>query len=60
MDFDADVIKRQLAHTEQNKVRAAYHRAGYLPEPRKMMQQWADCLDKKKGEANVIPMHTAA
>lgn len=48
MGFDADVIERQLAHVERNKVRAAYHRAEYLPERRKMMQTWADCLDKKK------------
>lgn len=43
--FDPDVIERQLAHAERNKVRAAYHRAEYLDERRKMMQWWADfCL----------------
>jgi integrase len=36
--FEADVIERQLAHMERNKVRAAYHRAEYLKERRKMMQ----------------------
>jgi len=40
--FDPDVIERQLAHVERNKVRAAYHRAEYLDERRKMMQWWAD------------------
>ncbi len=40
--FDPDVIERQLAHAERNKVRAAYHRAEYLDERRKMMQWWAD------------------
>lgn len=43
--FRPDVIERQLAHVERNKVRAAYHRAEYLPERRKMMQHWADFLD---------------
>jgi len=43
--FKADVIERQLAHVERNKVRAAYHRAEYLPERRNMMQHWADFLD---------------
>ena len=43
--FDPDVIERQLAHAERNKVRAAYHRAEYLDERRKMMQWWADFLD---------------
>jgi integrase len=44
--FRADVIERQLAHTERNTVRAAYNHAQYLPERRKMMQWWADYLDK--------------
>ena len=42
----SDVIELQLAHTERNKVRAAYNRAEYLPERRKLMQHWADFLDK--------------
>lgn len=41
-----DVIERQLAHAERNKVRAAYNRASLLPERRKMMQTWADYLDQ--------------
>lgn len=45
--FDPDVIERQLAHAERNKVRAAYHRAEYLDERRKMMQWWADFLEKQ-------------
>ena len=44
--FMADVIERQLAHTERNLVRAAYNHAQYLPERRKMMQWWADYLDE--------------
>lgn len=43
--FMPDVIERQLAHSERNKVRAAYNHAQYLPERRKMMQWWADYLD---------------
>lgn len=44
--FRADVIERQLAHTERNRVRAAYNHAQYLPERRQLMQWWADYLDK--------------
>jgi len=44
--FKADVIERQLAHSERNAVRAAYNYAQYLPERRKMMQWWADYLDR--------------
>lgn len=40
-----DVIEKQLAHAERNKVRAAYNRAEYLSERHKMMQEWADYLD---------------
>lgn len=43
--FRADVIERQLAHSERDGVRAAYNHAEYLPERRKMMQYWADYLD---------------
>ena len=48
--FPADVIERQLAHGERNKVRAAYNHAQYLPERRKMMQWWADYLDETAGK----------
>jgi integrase len=44
--FRADVIERQLAHSERNSVRAAYNHAQYLSERRKMMQWWADYLNK--------------
>jgi integrase len=44
--FRADVIERQLAHSERNNVRAAYNHAQYLPERRQMMQWWADYLDE--------------
>jgi len=43
--FNSDVIERQLAHVERNKVRAAYNHAEYMPERRKMMQWWSDYLD---------------
>ncbi|HEY3862532.1 MAG TPA: integrase arm-type DNA-binding domain-containing protein [Verrucomicrobiae bacterium] len=45
--FAPDVIERQLAHAERNRIRAAYNRAQYLPERRKMMQWWADYLDRQ-------------
>lgn len=43
-NFKPDVIERQLAHKERNKIRAAYHRSEYLPARREMMQWWADYL----------------
>lgn len=45
LGFRSDVIERQLAHVERNKVRAAYNHAQYLPGRRQMMQAWADQVD---------------
>jgi hypothetical protein len=51
LGFNTDVIERQLAHCEQNKIKASYNRAAHLPERRRMMQRWADYLDKLRKEA---------
>ena len=55
LGFDPDVIERQLAHKERNKVRAAYHRAEYLSERRDMMQRWADHVEKLLRETSPEP-----
>jgi integrase len=44
--FRPDVIERQLAHKDRNKVRASYNQAEYLSERRAMMQAWADMVDR--------------
>ncbi len=46
--FHSDIIERQLAHKESNKVKAAYNHAEYLPQRKEMMQWWSDYLDKIK------------
>jgi len=43
-----DAIERQLAHSERNKISAAYNYAELLPKRREMMQSWADYLDTLK------------
>lgn len=53
--WNPDVIERQLAHIERNKVRAAYHRASYTAEREKLLQWWADYLDGRKA-GNVVKM----
>ena len=45
LGWSSDAIERQLAHSERNEVRAAYNRAEFLGERRRMMQAWADYLD---------------
>ena len=44
--WNRDAIERQLAHGDRDNVRASYNFAEFLPERRKMMQAWADYLDK--------------
>ena len=44
--FNYDAIERQLAHEEENAVRAAYNKAKYMDERRRMMQWWADQLEQ--------------
>lgn len=52
-----DLIEHQLAHAVKDPNGRAYNRTAHLPERRKMMQQWADYLDKLKAGADVIPLH---
>jgi site-specific recombinase, phage integrase family len=42
--FNRDAIERQLAHVEENRIRAAYNRADYMAERREMMDWYADFL----------------
>ncbi|MGH6794738.1 MAG: tyrosine-type recombinase/integrase [Methylocella sp.] len=46
-----DFIEYQLAHAVRDPNGRAYNRTAHLPERRKMMQQWADYLDKLKARA---------
>lgn len=45
MGYRPDIIELQLAHVEKSKTKAAYNHAQYLPERRRMMQEWADWID---------------
>lgn len=59
--YRPDVIERQLAHAERNKVRATYNQAEYLEERRAMMQQWADIIDDiAGGESKVTAIKEAS
>lgn len=54
LDYRHEVVDRQLAHAPRNKVDAAYDRAQFLTERRKMMQEWADYLDAVAGGGKVV------
>lgn len=58
--WNSDVIERQLAHGERNKVKAAYNHAKHMPERTRMMQAWADYLDSLRTGADVIPINRTA
>jgi len=57
MGWKPDVIEKQLAHEERNKIRGAYNRAEYLNERHTMMQEWADYLDNLKKDTEVMPLN---
>ena len=49
--FNPDAIERQLAHIENNKIRAAYNRADYLNERKEFMQWYSDYLRERYNQA---------
>jgi integrase len=55
-----DYIEHQLAHAVRDPNGRAYNRTAHLPERRKMMQQWADYLDKLKAGASVVSIRKGA
>lgn len=51
--YTHDHIELQLAHAPRNTVSAAYNHALYIQPRAKMMQGWADFLEKSQRVANV-------
>jgi len=54
LNYRHEVVDRQLAHAHKNQIDAAYDRAQFLPERRKMMQEWADYLASVIDNGKVI------
>ena len=54
--YPHDHIELQLAHAQRNAVSAAYNHALYLAPRAKMMQEWADHLDKLRRGADVLTL----
>ena len=46
--FDDRAIELSLAHVDRNKSRASYDHAELLEPRRKMLQAWADMIDKSR------------
>jgi integrase len=51
--FDFDVVERQLSHEDRDDVRAAYNRAKYMDERKRMMQWWADKVSSFENPAQI-------
>ena len=50
-----DAIERALAHGDDDKVRAAYHRGAHWKERVEMAQWWSDYLDTLRKGADIVP-----
>ncbi len=55
-----DLIETQLAHRVRDPNGRAYNRTQFLPERRRMMQQWSNYLDQLKAGAEVIAIDSRA
>ena len=54
-NYKPEAIEAQLAHSDQNETRSAYnYKATYMLERKKMMQDYADILDKMRKEQNNV------
>ena len=53
--FPREVAEMALAHAIENKVEAAYRRGDLFEKRRKMMQQWADYLDRLRAREKADP-----
>jgi integrase len=60
LGYRHEVVDRQLAHAPRNKVDAAYDRAKFLGDRKKMMQHWADYLDSLLAKAKPLTAKRAA
>jgi hypothetical protein len=56
--IDPEVVEAQLAHCKSGPLGAAYDRAEYMQQRRKMMQTWADYLDTLRTGAKVLKFKT--
>jgi len=58
--YNHEHIELQLAHAPRNAVSAAYNHALYLEPRAKMMQDWADFLERTQRGGKVLPFRGSA
>ncbi len=49
LDYNSEIIEKQLAHEASGPLRGAYDRTQFLNKRKIMMQEWADFLTKVSG-----------
>lgn len=54
LNFRPDYIEHQLAHAVKDPNGRAYNRTSHLAERRKMMQAWADYLDRRRTDTGKV------
>jgi len=54
LKFRPDYIEHQLAHAVRDPNGRAYNRTAHLAERRKMMQAWADYLDRRRNDTGKV------
>lgn len=60
LGFRPEFIEHQLAHAVKDPLGRAYNRTSHLAERVKMMQSWADYLDRLRTGADVVELRPAA
>ena len=54
LGYRHEVVVRQLAYAQKDKVASAYDLALFLAERKKMMQDWADFMARTERPAEVV------
>ena len=57
LGFRPDYIEHQLAHAVRDPNGRAYNRTAHLAERKKMMQGWADYLDRLKAVPTAVSVN---
>jgi len=60
LGFSPDVVEAQLAHSVRDNLGRAYNRTEFVEQRRKMLQAWADYLDKLRLDVAPTPRGESA
>jgi integrase len=55
LGFPPHLLEHQLGHEVRDPLGRSYNRTQHLPQRKKMMEDWADYLDKLRADVKVLP-----